>query len=358
MKEKNWINIVMHYIVHNSFLITVAFMLMVHAVLLGVLAFAKILPLMYFNVLSVIVYLFCVVLCRFGHMVPVYISIMLEVSVYSVMAVRMIGWHSASFCFLLAIVPVIIYFGCMMIKGSKRWIIALLLLANFSIFVLMYLIYHDTKPMYELAGLTRHFLVIFSSFVMVFSVVFYNVVYIYSSEYEMYNLEQENEQLTVDAKEDSLTGLLNRRGFLPLVDKAMKSDAVFCIAFSDIDNFKRINDSYGHDCGDEVLRHISRTIVRELPGCSVCRWGGEEIVVLMNGYDSQTAKVKLESIRKNIEDNATPFFNKRIPATITIGLAESDAKYEKPEDIIKVSDERMYYGKQHGKNILVFEIAG
>ena len=358
MKEKNWINTVMHYIVHNSFLITVAFMFMVHAVLLGTMAYAKVYPLMQFNVLSVIVYIFCVVLCRFGHMLPVYVSIMLEVSAYSILSVHIVGWNSASICFLVAIVPVIIYFGCMMIKGSKRWIIAFLLCANFFIYVFMYLTYHNATPMYELDDATRSVMVIFSSFVMVFSVVFYNVVYIYSSEYEMSNLEQENEQLTVDAKEDSLTGLLNRRGFLPLVEKAMKENSEFCIAFSDIDNFKRINDSYGHDCGDEVLRHISRTIVRELPGCSICRWGGEEIVVLMDGYNGKTAKIKLESIRKNIEDNPTIFFNKRIPATITIGLVESNTGFEKPEDIIKVSDERMYYGKQHGKNILVFEIAG
>ncbi len=129
----------------------------------------------------------------------------------------------------------------------------------------------------------------------------------------------------------------------------------FCIAFCDIDNFKRINDSYGHDCGDEVLRHISWMIKKEMHGCAICRWGGEEIIILMKDYDMVVARQKMEYIRRSIESTPTVFYNKRIAATITIGLEEINDTYEEPEDIIKVADERMYYGKQHGKNILIYE---
>ena len=154
-----------------------------------------------------------------------------------------------------------------------------------------------------------------------------------------------------------LTNLLNRRGFLPLVEGIMKEDQAnhFCIAFCDIDNFKRINDSYGHDCGDEVLRHITKLIKREMQGCDICRWGGEEIIILMKDDDLTVAKEKMEYVRKCIEANPTIFFNKRIPATITIGLEEYKDIYHEPEEIIKTADERMYYGKQHGKNILIFQ---
>ena len=129
----------------------------------------------------------------------------------------------------------------------------------------------------------------------------------------------------------------------------------FCIAFCDIDNFKRINDTYGHDCGDEVLRHISRMIKREMHGCEICRWGGEEMIILMRDYDLTVARQKMEYIRRCVETNPTVFYNKRISATITIGLEEYNNDYHEPEDIIKVADERMYYGKQHGKNILIYE---
>ncbi|MBR4719845.1 MAG: GGDEF domain-containing protein [Lachnospiraceae bacterium] len=219
--------------------------------------------------------------------------------------------------------------------------------------------YAMAQPVFELTPAARTVIVIFSSFAMVIATVFYSAIYIYSSEVEMTNLERKNKQLSADAQEDELTSLLNRRGFLPLVETFMDNEQSnhFCIAFCDIDNFKRINDSYGHDCGDEVLRHITKLIKREMMGCDICRWGGEEIIIFMKDYDLTVAKEKMEYLRKYIESNPTVFFNKRIYATITIGLEENRDIYNDPEDIIKVADERMYYGKQHGKNILIYEDA-
>ena len=114
--------------------------------------------------------------------------------------------------------------------------------------------------------------------------------------------------------EDALTGLLNRRGFIPIVDSLMKPEggSHFCIAFCDIDNFKRINDTFGHDAGDEVLRHISGLIRKEMHGCNICRWGGEEMIILMKDYDMAVAKGKMEYLRKSIESTPTVFFNNQI----------------------------------------------
>ena len=81
------------------------------------------------------------------------------------------------------------------------------------------------------------------------------------------------------------------------------------------------------------------------------------MIILMKDYDMAVAKGKMEYLRKSIESTPTVFFNQRIPATITIGVEEKSDKYSKGDDIIKVADERMYYGKQHGKNIVVFEDA-
>ena len=96
---------------------------------------------------------------------------------------------------------------------------------------------------------------------------------------------------------------------------------------------------------------------KEMQGCDICRWGGEEIVILMKDYDFAVAKAKMEFMRKTIETNPTVFFNKRINATVTIGLEENGDSYHEPEDIIKVADARMYYGKQSGKNIVISEDA-
>ena len=349
----------MHFLVHNSFLFTVAVMFLVHAMLLVIMIVGHVTPLIYFSILSVIVYLFCILLCKSGYIMPVYVSILLEVSVYSTLSISYLGWECGACCFLCSIVPIIIYFGCFLFKGNKRWIVVILLVANFSLYVTLFLRYAGVKPAYELSPVTQSALIIFSSFAMIFSIIFYNAIYIYSSEYEMVSLEQKNKQLSVDAQEDTLTSLLNRRGFLPIVEECMKGENTkhFCVAFCDIDNFKRVNDSYGHDGGDEVLRHITKLIKREMQGCSVCRWGGEEFVILMRDYDFAVAKEKMEYLRKVIESSPTVFYNKHIPATITIGLEENKDTYKEPEAIIKTADERMYYGKQHGKNILIYEDA-
>ena len=69
----------------------------------------------------------------------------------------------------------------------------------------------------------------------------------------------------------------------------------------------------------------------------------------------EDAKEKMENLRKDIEATPTVFYNKRISATITIGLEENRDSYQEPEEVIRVADGRMYYGKQHGKNILISE---
>ena len=80
-------------------------------------------------------------------------------------------------------------------------------------------------------------------------------------------------------------------------------------------------------------------------------------MILMRDHDIEVAKQKMEYLRKCIESNPTVFYNQRIYATVTIGLEECKNEYKEPDDIIKTADARMYYGKQHGKNILVFEDA-
>ena len=356
IKKHSIVDDVMHFLVHNGFLFTVIVMCFVHAALLAIMIVAGIKPLIIFNILSVIVYAFCIFLCRYGHIMPVYISIILEVTSYTFFSSYFIGLRCGTYCFLFSIVPIIIYFGSYLFKGFSRMIIVLMLMLNFGVFVFLYIRLSDMPPIIDTSPAIRLILVIFSAFVMVFSTIFYNTIYIYTSENEVNVLEKKNEQLSVDATEDELTSLLNRRGFLPVIEDLMKDkNNHFCIAFCDIDNFKRINDTYGHDGGDEVLRHIASMIKREMHGCQVCRWGGEEIVILMKDYDLAVAKEKMEYLRKSIEASQTVFFNKYISATITIGLEESSEDYNEPDDSIKVADERMYYGKQHGKNIVIWQ---
>ena len=344
------------FLVDNTFAFTVVVMCFVHAVLLCIYGFAGVLPMAFTNLLSVVVYTFCFFLCHVGYIMPVYVSIVVEVTVYTAVSSYLVGLECGPIYLLFSIIPIIIYFGSSLVKGRKRWTIALILFLDFTTFIILYLRFFYEEPIYDVTPAVRLVLVVFSAFAMIFAVIFYTSMYIFTSENTVTSLEAKNKQLSVDAHEDALTNLLNRRGFLPLVRALMEDGKThFCIAFCDLDDFKRVNDSYGHEAGDEVLLHAATMIKQELPGCDICRWGGEEFVILMKDCDKLTAKGRVERLRKTIESNPTTFFTKQIFVTTTIGLAEYKAKYKQPEEVIKKADERMYYGKQHGKNVLIFE---
>ena len=347
----------MQALVSNAYEFTVGVMGLVHSVLFAVFLANHVMPLAVYNALSVAIYIFCFFLCKQGRILAVYASIILEVTVYSVVSSYYVGLRCGTYCFLFSIIPIIIYFGSSLFKGRQRWGVILMLVLNFVTFAVLYVSFADLQPVYIVSALTRSALVIFSAFAMVFATMFYNAMYIFATEHEVTILEQKNKQLTADAKEDALTSLLNRRGFVPVVKSLMKDAKKnhFCVAFCDLDNFKVINDTYGHDAGDEVLKHVTLLIKREMQGCDVCRWGGEEIVILMRNTNIIAANAKVEKLRKCVESEPTVFFSKQIPITVTIGIAEYKEGYKEPEDVIKVADARMYYGKQHGKNVVVYE---
>ncbi len=357
--ETLFLDKMMRFFVKNTFEITAGVMGLVHGGLMLIFLVADVIPLAMFNVLSVVVYLFCFILCRVGHIMPVYVSIVLEVTFYTVISTYFVGLRCGTYCFLFSIIPIIIYFGSYLIKGKKRWSVILVLILNFLTFVVLYVRFFNAEPVFNVAPDIMLVLVVYSAFAMVFSILFYNAIYIYSSENQLSILQQENRKLSADAHEDALTNLLNRRGFLPLLRSLMEPKSwrrtSFCIAFCDLDDFKRVNDSYGHEAGDEVLLHATKMIQQELPGSDICRWGGEEFVILLKDCDILTARSKVERLRKTVESNPTEFVGKQIFVTMTIGLEENLESYSNPEDIIKKADERMYYGKQHGKNILVSE---
>ena len=291
--ETLFLDKMMRFFVKNTFEITAGVMGLVHGGLMLIFLVADVIPLAMFNVLSVVVYLFCFILCRVGHIMPVYVSIVLEVTFYTVISTYFVGLRCGTYCFLFSIIPIIIYFGSYLIKGKKRWSVILVLILNFLTFVVLYVRFFNAEPIFHVAPDIMLVLVVYSAFAMVFSILFYNAIYIYSSENQLSILQQENRQLSADAHEDALTSLLNRRGFLPLIRSLMEPKSgrrtIFCIAFCDLDDFKRVNDSYGHEAGDEVLLHATKMIQQELPGSDICRWGGEEFVILLKDCDILTA---------------------------------------------------------------------
>jgi len=122
----------------------------------------------------------------------------------------------------------------------------------------------------------------------------------------------------------------------------------------DIDFFKKINDTYGHDCGDVALTEVAeilRTCVRD--GDTVCRWGGEEFLIAIDGNKKITMDVA-ERIRSMIEDMVVVSHGYSIKITMTFGVCESIPGLN-VDKLVEIADQRLYKGKQNGKNQVVSE---
>ena len=157
------------------------------------------------------------------------------------------------------------------------------------------------------------------------------------------------------SKHDPLTKTLNRFGFKERIDENMNLDNYDCgFAMLDIDDFKKINDTYGHLSGDIVIRDIVN-IINEYSKdfvFDICRWGGEEFIIVIKGAD--VAKELCENIVKAISEHESDLNGSKVRVTISVGLVlaknEPNLAYNK---IIKQSDDLLYQAKREGKNRVI-----
>ncbi len=222
------------------------------------------------------------------------------------------------------------------IKGSIVWVGL-----SLAIYLTLYLVSQFNEPYYriekwlEITLFTTNAVVLFG-FIASYMVVF--LKYALSLEKKIMN----------ESRTDELTQIKNRYGlydyFEMMEDKSNKVLALF-----DIDDFKAVNDRYGHAGGDYVLKRIAEIATKELSDCFVCRYGGEEFVIVFEENDEVTVVERLEALRKKIENEKFGFEGDDIHITITIGATKNlgDLSLER---WVEEADEKMYSGKKSGKN--------
>lgn len=156
---------------------------------------------------------------------------------------------------------------------------------------------------------------------------------------------------------DSLTGLYVRRYFTDRLDEELGRSARQGLQFSfiilDIDDFKKINDTYGHLVGDVVLKEIGRIIresIREID--LACRYGGEEFAAMLPETPKEKAFVVAERIRKHIEDTVFKAYDERLKLTVSIGVSAYPEDSANNTGLVDAADEALYKGKRSGKNIV------
>ncbi len=159
------------------------------------------------------------------------------------------------------------------------------------------------------------------------------------------------------AKTDPLTQLPNRRAVLEQINyevvRFRRSAEPFTIIISDIDDFKYINDTYGHDAGDKVLITLSNLIKDTIRKQDICaRWGGEEFLFLLPETDNKGSKIISEKIRKRIEKEKIDYKDSTLSITMTFGICTFSEELTADECITQ-ADKALYEGKKSGKNRIV-----
>lgn len=169
-------------------------------------------------------------------------------------------------------------------------------------------------------------------------------------------------QLRDLALRDELTGLLNRREMHGLLQnewlRAVRFKRPFALGLADIDNFKRVNDTYGHPVGDRVIRHVAQVLEHTLRRLDrVARFGGEEFAILMPETGRREAGIAMERVRAALAQSpcVVPGSSIRIAVTLSIGVAVPSEDAETPDGLLAVADRRLYDAKRTGRDRLCLE---
>ena len=187
----------------------------------------------------------------------------------------------------------------------------------------------------------------------------FSVLFVIEINLLIRKLNEAYDKLSYTAMHDSLTGLYNRHSLRDFFESLTESGNEYCVALGDIDNFKKVNDTYGHDCGDEVLVTVSDIIKESIAEQDLaCRWGGEEILIIMRGTRNDCLD-RMNSIRSRINASVVKSGNSSVKVTMTFGFADchevENSEKNRMDSIVILVDGRLYKGKNSGKNVIVSE---
>ncbi len=166
------------------------------------------------------------------------------------------------------------------------------------------------------------------------------------------------EQLRVQATYDSLTGLFNRMAILQTLEREVsrsnREKKPLAVIMADLDHFKEINDTYGHQAGDEVLQETARRMLGSLRAYDcVGRYGGEEFLVVAPGSDVNGATELAERLRSSISAKPVMIAGAPIAITLSLGMAISKPNLNEFDQLLRLADEALYQAKRAGRNRVV-----
>jgi diguanylate cyclase (GGDEF)-like protein/PAS domain S-box-containing protein len=162
------------------------------------------------------------------------------------------------------------------------------------------------------------------------------------------------DQLKKEASEDVLTGVANRKYMQAIIESKIREyktvGVPFGLSFIDIDDFKRINDTYGHEIGDEILKLLVKTVGSSLRKHDrIGRWGGEEFIILLTDIDQDGLALVSEKIRQLVENSKLRLPDQELSVTISMGSSKV-CEDDTVDSLVQRCDQLMYQSKKTGKN--------
>ncbi|ANE36108.1 diguanylate cyclase [Campylobacter iguaniorum] len=294
------------------------------------------------NLASIAIYLFTIFLSKRKLLGYAFFILHIETMIHTSICIFVLGWD---YGFDIAIIALlfIIYIDIF----QNKFISYILVFMDFMVYITLYIITFDNTAYYPKIYSTYFFLVNFLFFILILLVI--SKILNFTDAIHFLELKKDKEKFKYMSEVDYLTGLLNKRALKLITDDKKYSSMI--IAMCDIDNFKRINDIYGHNIGDRVLKKISEIFINLADKNDiVCRAGGEEIIVVSFDMPKNKFLLKIQNIRNEINKSIIHASGENIKFTMTFGISECGSDQE---ELIKQADTRLYKGKQSTKNCIV-----
>ena len=257
-----------------------------------------------------------------------------------------LGYRFGFHLYCLSMIPIIFYTEYMAKKLARKTINTVF---ASGVIVVAYLLSTGlasyVPPIYDVDNRLAGVFWIFNSGIVLFFLIFYSGV--------MLKMITDSEKQLIDiAHTDRLTGLYNRHFMITKLETAASDDKESFLAMADIDYFKKINDTYGHNAGDYILVNIARIMKEVCKDSEIARWGGEEFLILTDGNAQTKGAELLEKLRTTVEKEDFLFEGQHIKVTLTSGIA-SDAGGRTVDQWVGEADEKLYYGKKNGRNRVI-----
>lgn len=305
-------------------------------------------------VISTIIVLFLLYFVfRTKHVTAAFHGLVYLTSLNCLIGNTVIGWRSGIYILLLLLLP-LIFHNPILQKTHKLVLSVLFALAFILTIILSFLI----TPILRFSAYQLQFMNSINVIVTFVVLAGMSLMEIRSSNKVAMRLIEVNNKLAYHANRDSLTNLLNRRTMSQYIQmeyvRSKRSGKTFGLIMADVDDFKRVNDSFGHAAGDLVLIELSGLLSATLrKQDSIARWGGEEFLILLPETDFEGVQITAEKVRDLIAQSCIPYQGHNIQITLSIGgvVCERETNWD---DCIKIADRALYYGKNHGKNLAVF----